>query len=405
MASVQPVKRGFFPLDEQLAVLPGQLTPLLQDHLAHLGSWMPFGQAAAMLECFTHVRVSKATAQRHTEAIGLAYEAVQCAEAERIEHDWPEVELGPEKLLLSADGAMVPLVGGEWAEVKTLVVAEVGPPVEQKGKRLVPTHTLSYFSRMTDADSFQHLTLAELYRRRVERAAQLAAVSDGAEWIQGFIDFHCPEARRILDFPHAAQRICQIGEAVLGVDHASLRAWQTRQLHQLKHHSPRGVLDRVRSFAAAQLSEEVVAENLAYLEKREAQMQYATFLSEGWPIGSGIVESANKVVVEARLKGAGMHWSRASVNPLLALRNAVCNDRWAEAWQQSVAQIERFGVKRRPVQPKEVAARAVTVVPAPEPAAPAESATRRKPAANHPWRRTYQATKARMTEAKAEAKL
>jgi hypothetical protein len=40
-------------------------------------------------------------------------------------------------------------------------------------------------------------------------------------------------------------------------------------------------------------------------------------VSEGWPIGSGVVESGNKLVVEARLKGAGMHWSRLSLNPLL----------------------------------------------------------------------------------------
>jgi hypothetical protein len=71
-----------------------------------------------------------------------------------------------------------------------------------------------------------------------------------------------------------------------------------------------------------------------------------------------MLESANKLVVEARLKGAGMHWSRASVNPLLALRNAVCNDRWAEAWQQSVAQIRRVGMCRRAVEPKSAAAEA-----------------------------------------------
>ena len=62
-------------------------------------------------------------------------------------------------------------------------------------------------------------------------------------------------------------------------------------------------------------------------------MQYPTYLAAGWPIGSGSVESANKLVVEARLKGAGMHWERMHVNPMLVLRNAVCNGRWSETWQ------------------------------------------------------------------------
>jgi hypothetical protein len=177
---------------------------------------MPFAQAAAMLERFTRVTVSKATAQRHTQAVGLAYETVQRADVERIEREWPDVPLGPDKLLLSLDGAFVPLVQGEWAEVKTLVVGQVGAPVEVEGERVVPTHTLSYFSRLSEAESFQQLTLSELYRRGVETAGQVAIVSDGAEWIQGFVDYHCPEALRILDFPHAAERICQLGDVVLG---------------------------------------------------------------------------------------------------------------------------------------------------------------------------------------------
>jgi hypothetical protein len=87
MGSVRPVAKAFFPLDEQLGLLPGQLTPLLQDHLAHLGTWMPFAKAAALLAAFTHTRVSESTAQRHTEAVGLAYDAVHQAESERSNYE------------------------------------------------------------------------------------------------------------------------------------------------------------------------------------------------------------------------------------------------------------------------------------------------------------------------------
>jgi hypothetical protein len=370
---------------------------------------MPFAKAAGMLTRFTHTSVSETSAQRLTQAIGLAYEAAQLAEVERIERDWPEVENGVDKLVLSVDGAFVPLVHGEWAEAKTLVVSEVGQPTQRDGKTVVPTHSHSYFSRVAEAELFQRLTFAELYRRRVETAEQIALVSDGAEWIQSFIAFHAPEAVRILDFPHAAQRICQIGEAVLGAEHVSLRAWQSRQLHSLKHEGPERVIESLRSFVAAHLSVPLIAENLAYLEKRVAQMQYPSFVAEGWPIGSGMVESANKLVVEARLKGAGMHWSRASVNPLLALRNAVCNDRWAEAWQQSEAQIRRCGVQRRPVERKQqLATRPTEAVCTAAPMADREEVEQvreRKPAADHPWRRTYQATKRHKQEEQRKARL
>lgn len=52
-----------------------------------------------------------------------------------------------------------------------------------------------------------------------------------------------------------------------------------------------------------------IAEHLASLRKREALMQYPTYRGAGWPIGSGMVESANKLVMQPRLKGAGMHCS------------------------------------------------------------------------------------------------
>jgi len=65
-------------------------------------------------------------------------------------------------------------------------------------------------------------------------------------------------------------------------------------------------------------------------------------------MGSGAVESGNKLVVEARLKGSGMHWAREHVNPMLGLRNAVCSDRWDEAWGQiSDRQIQQAQKRRQ----------------------------------------------------------
>ena len=118
-----------------------------------------------------------------------------------------------------------------------------------------------------------------------------------------------------------------------------------------------------------------------------------------------VLERANKVVVEARRTGAGMHWSRLSVNPLLAVRNAVCTDRWAEAWQQRVAHIQREGVCWRPGQTKSDAATEPPIgAPAPlaagAPRKAADPVVEHKPPAEHPWRRKNHATKAAIAQAK-----
>ena len=65
-------------------------------------------------------------------------------------------------------------------------------------------------------------------------------------------------------------------------------------------------------------------------------MHYPAYQQQSWPIGSGMVESANKVVVQARLKGAGMHWEPTHVNPMLCLRAAACSERWDEGWQDQL---------------------------------------------------------------------
>jgi hypothetical protein len=307
-------------------------------------------------------------------------------------------------------------VGGVWAEVKTLAIGEVAAPVQEKGEWVVHTQAMSYFSRLADNHTFERLALVETHRRGVETAGQVGAVLDGAEWLQAFVDFHRPDAVRILDFPHGAEYIGKMGQAVYGEGTAASQAWLTPQLHRLKHEGPGQVLADLRTLTQVHPDLPELTDHLAYLEKRAAQMQYPAFQAAGWPIGSGAVESGNKLVVEARLKGSGMHWARSQVDPMLALRNIVCNDRWEEAWPHIVVYLRQREVARRAErQRKRCEARvsatagktllAEAALPTVPEAAdlpcrpdrvrvstplviPPKSEGPHRPAPNHPWRRS-----------------
>jgi hypothetical protein len=365
MGFALPVEQGFFPLDEELALLPGSLTPRLQEHLVRLGTWIPsFDQARKLLADFTGAVVSEPTARRQTEEAGAAYVAIQEAEVERLERELPPAPPGPAKQLLSVDGAMVPLVHGEWAEVKTLALGIVEEPVLEGGEWVVHTRQLSYFSRLTDSDTFARLALVETHRRGVETAGQVGAVMDGAEWGQGFVDFHRPDAVRILDFPHGKDYIRWMGEAVWGEGKAEVKEWLPGMLHRLKHDGPCGVLADLTALTQAHPELPVLTDYLAYLKKREAHMQYPLYQAQGWPIGSGAVESGNKLVIEARLKGAGMHWAREHVNPMVALRDVVCSDRWEEAWPQIASYLRQRAAQRRLSRQGQHRAAKVTALPA-----------------------------------------
>jgi len=269
--------------------------------LVRLASWMPFEQAREFLQDLVGIQVSKATARRATLATGEAALVVCEGEVERLKQEVPQAPGGADQQLLSADGAMVHLVGGEWAEVKTLVMGEVTRT--KRGE--VCTRQISSFSRLAEAERFAEAALVETHRRGLERAAEVCAVQDGAEWLQGLVDYHRADAVRILDFAHAAEYVNEIGQAVQAAGGRLPPTWLTGLLHRLKHQGPARVLKHL-AWLAARYPSPLIQEKLAYLQKRETHMQYPTYQEAGWPIGSGSVESANKGVVEARLKGAGM---------------------------------------------------------------------------------------------------
>jgi hypothetical protein len=93
----RPVGRAFFPLDDELALLPGVLTPSLQEDLVHLGTWMPFERAVKELKHFRRTDASRPTVERITEAAGAAYVQIQEQEVERLERGTPAPPTGAAK--------------------------------------------------------------------------------------------------------------------------------------------------------------------------------------------------------------------------------------------------------------------------------------------------------------------
>ena len=225
----------FFPLDEELELLPGELSAMLAEGVVRLGTKMPFEQATVELGFFWGLELDETTVRRHTQAAGAAYVAEQAADVERLERERPAAPAGPIVQYLSADGAMVPLVGGQWAEVNTLAIGEV--EVRRGADGLPEAHTtnLTYFSRLADAETFTRQAHVEAYQRGTESTGVVCAVQDGAEWLQGLVDVLRPDAVRILGFPHAVEHLTAAAQPSLGSGTRTLTAWLDEQAHTLKH--------------------------------------------------------------------------------------------------------------------------------------------------------------------------
>lgn len=387
---------SFFPLDEQLGLLPGHWSPRLQQIVTLLGALLPFGQVPAVLQTLSRVTISRSSARRVTEGAGVALIAIEEQESDRIRASHPPDPAGATRQQVSVDGAMVPIVGGEWREVKTMVIGDLD------GGEPGHASALSYVSRVLEADRFAELATGELYRRGTFAADTVVAVADGAVWCQQFYAYHLPNAIRVLDFPHAAEHLSRAAQAAFGLGTAA-ETWSATQRARLLAGQADAVCQAITELPVTQAPDpsqayQTMRQVASYLQDRLPQVAYADFLAAGYPIGSGAVESANKRVVEARLKGAGMHWTVAHANALLALRGVLCSHRWDASWEPIVHQRRRTARRSQPRLTRPDPADAPTPVVPTVPltrhhlaklTTPNPFFTDGKPNATHPYKRDY----------------
>jgi hypothetical protein len=382
-----------------LALVPGRLTPWLAEGLVRAGTNVPFGEARRVVAHFTGTTVAEATARRLTEAAGAAWVQLELAATAQLEAapgGAAAAAAAGDVQQLSVDGVFAPTVGGEWREVK---LATIGDVVADGGG--AHTTNLSYFARMADHETFGRQALGELHRRGTFAVATVVAVADGAEWIQGVVDLHRPDAVRVLDFAHALGYLAQAAREATGAGTAATSEWLATWAHELRHGDPDQVLAALAALPAGEARDEA----LRYLGTRREQIRYAEFAAAGYPLGSGCAESGAKTVVQARLCGGGMRWAPAHVDPMLGLRTVVCGHRWEEVWPRIAAQLR---VRARLASAERRTARLARSAPPPAlpppppapprlpPTAPA-AATRPnlvvngKPTADHPWKRGLRA--------------
>jgi hypothetical protein len=302
--------------------------------------------------------------------------------------------------LVSEDGSLVQLKSGEWHEVKMVAVGEVESEWNaRKSEVEVRTKNLSYFASSHQIREFEKNALPELFRRGAFSGADIVTVADGASWITSFTDYHFPEATRILDFYHATGYLAGAGKAIYGERADEFKAWFEQSTHQLKHKPPQrtfGELALLRNKADTDEKRDAIDAAHYYLKQREQTIDYPYFRARQLPLGSGSVESSHKQVVQSRMKQAGMRWAKPNIEPLLALRNLVCNGRWEEGWnkvashywQKRHAQFREHGRKQRP-QPPIISLENTKVAPETDVDISKDQTigSKSKPdISNHPWR-------------------
>lgn len=298
-----------------------------------------FERAAACFGELTGVALSGSSLQRLVGEIGQGVveqqeqEALAMVQVPQREEEvvWREVpEPDSPVMAVSSDGVLVQIRDEGWKEVKLTSVSAVSETVnEETGEREVVLSHHSYRGGLWEAATFTQHHWAEACRRGLEKARIVVCLSDGAAWIWAMV-FMCFARRvEILDWWHGVQRLWEVAHGCLAG--AAAAEWVQRQKEFLAHSQLRTILHEIRRlYPRHHPLPEAVRQAVGYFFHNRHRMDYAAYRQAGYPIGSGTVESACKTVVQARMKQAGMRWSRPGAQAMIALRCLLLSDRWGE---------------------------------------------------------------------------
>lgn len=339
---------GQFPWERMLRLTHQRLTPAAEEVISLLGVQSSFAEVSERtLRKACGLRVSESTVERTTEAAG---ERLLKQQQQRVKFgaeepwEWERDAQGRTCASVSLDATGVRQQGenGAAAEGRMAYVGMVSNPRgaarTRERRQAYKPHQVRYLAGFYPLDELG----LELRRQAAQVGWDLAEVqlafSDGGSGLEEFFRKNFPLAIIILDFWHAKEHLVELGQALFGQASTEGKEWLDARCHQLKHQggaAVRATLEALDLSGRSETVREAHRRETNYFRNHEHKMNYPYYLSQGWAIGSGPVESACKTVVNNRLNGSGMRWGSLGSNALCHLRALCLSERnqWESFWQ------------------------------------------------------------------------
>ena len=153
-----------------------------------------------------------------------------------------------------------------------------------------------------------------------------------------FVDGRRIKVTRVVDYYHASERLTTIADA-LQVDKSERADWLSRARGLLLKPGGHGRLLRsiakmreLHGYKKTFVSDAEKAER--YLRRYKRFMDFASARERGYPIGSGVVESACKQIVSERMKLSGMRWHREGGQHIMTLRCILLSKIWNNVYEK-----------------------------------------------------------------------
>jgi hypothetical protein len=306
--------------------------------LALAGICFSFDSAADRLEELCLLKVSNDTIRRVTEEEGAV------AQQFLVTSDVPvkAFAAGTGEAEFYTDGISVNTTEG-WRDLRVSVFAkrEAGDPATPAdwNNRALPPPSVRLASASMAACEQQGIAWKKM-ADKLGIGDVPSVLADGAKWIWDQVGQCWKNADWVLDVFHVSEHIHACGKAIHGQSDSQARVWSDAQVQSLIADGPVTYVVELKACAASQdepAKAKALQSLLNYLTPHVDSMWYKQRLENGRPIGSGLIEGANKTIVTNRLKLNSARWTPEHAEQVSALRCLDYSGLWHEFWLQRTA--------------------------------------------------------------------
>lgn len=313
------------PLDEKWNLPSGQFSTGVKRLASLLGACVPFARASEILEETTGVSMSARELEETTEWVGEQIGVCLEREIEVTGKGDVSGQESADVLVVAIDGGMIHTREEGWKETKVGAIQAL----QRVDDRTLGRGPVSYTAVLDSVGPFRAALWAELLRRGEQGREATVVLGDGAPWIWNVADEIIPGAVQILDWYHLSEHVHDAKRILF-----QEKDWAERILENILEQKIDAAIEVIEQTPAKNKTERDALDGLVrYINTNRSRMAYKTCKQRGYPIGSGVVESGCKQIIQARHKQAGTRWNRENAQKMLNLAVFIRSDRWPEFWE------------------------------------------------------------------------
>ena len=196
-----------------------------------------------------------------------------------------------------------------------------------KGERQHRIRKREYATLIGQAQDFKYHMYALAVKNGYGEYKKTVLLSDGAAWIRNIKEELFPDAQQILDLFHLKENTYEFAKDIFKNDEKKYRPWAEKLCAKLENGEWEDVLKHLEEYKDIPSKQGRV--NLyTYISNNRNNINYPSYKDQGLFVGSGAIESGNKVVLQNRLKLPGMRWNIRTAQYVLSLKAKLESGLW-----------------------------------------------------------------------------